>query len=83
MEEKKVRQKEPETAGTHVKVYLSHKDKAVIRRKADSFGMTISNYLKTVGCGCEPLDKLSFKKVDELLWGSLTFCMHLQYSLLF
>ena len=65
--EKKKRQKELETARTHVKVYLSPDEKAVIKKKADSFGMTISNYLKTVGCGYEPLDKLSFQKVDDLL----------------
>ena len=65
--EKKERQKELETARTHVKVYLSPEEKAVIKKKADSFGMTISNYLKTVGCGYEPLDKLSFQKVDDLL----------------
>lgn len=67
MEKKKERQKELETARTHVKVYLSADEKAVIKKKADAFGMTISNYLKTVGCGYEPLDKLSFKKVDDLL----------------
>lgn len=67
MEKKKERQKELETARTHVKVYLSPDEKAVIKKKADAFGMTISNYLKTVGCGYEPLDKLSFKKVDDLL----------------
>lgn len=67
MEKKKARQKEIDTARTHVKVYLSSEEKAVIRKKADSFGMTLSNYLKTVGCGYEPLDKLSFQKVDDLL----------------
>ena len=38
MEQKKERQKELETARTHVKVYLSPEEKAVIKKKADSFG---------------------------------------------
>ena len=63
MEKKKERQKELETARTHVKVYLSPDEKAVIKKKADAFGMTISNYLKTVGCGYEPLDHWLIKNI--------------------